>query len=657
MMNEILCPNCGKSNPPDTEFCETCLTPLVKPVSADSTSTAEGTPDWLQKIREKTQTEKPDTPPLGEFGDAEERPFNEPIVPGEIPDWLKELQKAEPPMAEESAEATSDWMSRLHEILPESDRQTLQSTTFYSDEELAAMAAAARQLEPIELEPPEKSNTRPLDVPPESTPSDFAFGLPYKPAPSDPGETPVSPFSEPDLPEPEEVQLFEGTSPETEATLPELIKSIHKPVEETEVPLPRMEENAPVEIPEEKPVEWAGSQMGVGQSEEAQPAGDVDLFMPPDPEPAEAELKKKDNLFSSFVGQEESSESESASVEKPEQLIPEDVLQPQYNRSVEYSGRLELSDSQRNSISLLKNMLVGEIQPQMPVGARSKISGRSLRIVIGILLLLVMIFPLVTGYSLTGQQALFSPGVVAMHKTVAALPDNSSFLIISDFEPAFSGEMKAASIGVIDSLMMKGMNFSILSTIPSGAALARDLISSVRSGAFAYQPEKIAYLGYLPGGTTGLQDFVRSPREAMPLLENGRYAWTHPAIQTIDTIQDYAGILVITENTETGRAWIEQLHGVMIDKPLLMIVSAQSAPLMRPYLDSDQLSGLIGGRVEGAMYDRIMESPPRSPTVTASYQAGTLLAVVLIILGGLFGILQGLFNRHSPSSMEDLHVG
>jgi hypothetical protein len=274
----------------------------------------------------------------------------------------------------------------------------------------------------------------------------------------------------------------------------------------------------------------------------------------------------------------------------------------------------------------------------------------------GILLLVVMIFPLVSGYSITGQQALFSPGVVSMHKAIAALPENAPFLLITDYEPAFSGELKAASTGVLDSLMNKGMNFSILSTVPSGPALAHDLISSVRSGSFAYQPEKIAYLGYLPGGTTGLQDFIRSPREAMPLMETGRYAWTYPAIQSVNSIQDFAGILVITENTETGRAWIEQLYGAMKDKPLLMVVSAQSAPLMRSYLDSDQLSGLIGGRVEGAMYDRIMEFPPRATAVTASYQAGILLAAGLIILGGLYGSLQGLFNRHSPSSTEDWHA-
>jgi hypothetical protein len=318
---------------------------------------------------------------------------------------------------------------------------------------------------------------------------------------------------------------------------------------------------------------------------------------------------------------------------------------------------LEISDTQKASINLLKTMLTGEMQPSVPVKTGSRLSGRILRPIIGVILIAVMLIPLITGYLLTGQQVLFSPGVVAMHNTVKSLPDNGSFLIINDYEPAFAGEMKAASAGVIDSLMMKGMNFSILSTVPTGPALARDLISSIRPANFGYQQEKIAYLGYLPGGSTGMLDFIRNPRSAMPLLDTGRYGWTYPATQSVNSIQDYAGILIVTENSEIGRAWLEQLYPSLSDKPVMMVVSAQSAPLMRPYLDSTQLKGLIGGRVEGAMYDRIMESPARSPAVNASYQAGMLLSAALIALGGLFGILQSVINRRPPAPMEDRHVG
>jgi hypothetical protein len=145
-MNEILCPNCGKANPPESDFCVNCLAPLN--LESKSESSSEGSqPEWLQRIREHNQDEPREKPPLGQFGDAEKRPFDQPVTPGEIPDWLKEIQNLEPPQKPEPIEDNVDWIAKLHEIKDGSSQSLSQSTTFYSDEELAAMAAAARNSE------------------------------------------------------------------------------------------------------------------------------------------------------------------------------------------------------------------------------------------------------------------------------------------------------------------------------------------------------------------------------------------------------------------------------------------------------------------------------------------------------------------------------
>ncbi len=624
-----------------------------------------------RKFASEVRSELPDTPPLGEFGDVESRSFDPNADSEETPQWLRDLQSDEPPKPAEPEESESDWMSRLHQILPQPTAKPGQSTTFYSDEELAAMAAAEKYAQPEYSESTDNTLTQPVDVTFER-PSDVTLNS---------SDTSKNAEAEADF-----INALNGVE-RTDLTVPVTIEpeqpsELDQREELLTEPEPWKPENESIGAPEDS-VPWMQAKTAAEPAKEPDlveppPVVEGDLtptIQPPDdlaqgiPETEksddiwepditeEPKSKPNKNLFLGLFARKETHEDEEPVEDKPEKLIPEGVLQPQYNRSVEYSGRLEISDRQRASISLLKGMLVGEIQPQTPPPANSKVSGNVLRMIIGLILLAAMLYPLITGTTFFGQQALFSPGVVSMHNAVSNLPENTAFLVVTDYEPAFTGEMKAASTGVIDHLMMKGLNFSIISTVPSGPALSHDLINSVRPAPFGYQPEKIAYLGYLPGGTTGLRDFIRNPREAMPLLEDGRYAWTYPASQSVFSMQDYAGILIITENTETGRAWIEQLHGSLTGKPVLMVVSAQSAPLMRPYLDSKQVTGLIGGRVEGAMYDRIMESPPRSVSVMASYQVGMVLAAGLILLGGLYGLLQGLINRRSHSSTEDLHVG
>jgi len=638
-MNEILCPNCGKSNPPEMEFCENCLSPLQ--IESTSEPSFENTqPDWLKRVRERSQEEKPNTPPLGDFGVAENRPFDQSLTTGETPDWLKELQNSEPPQKSETNEPEIDWITRLHEIQGDSNQSRSQSTTFYSDEELAAMAAA-RKLEPKANSVTDLSSEKPEEE--TNLAESLLQGPVQQPQDSELSNNKIN-FSQQNEIQPADIpqsgeQVFEKPVNQEEESSPWL--NIIPPVENS-IDLTISEQKNGTDLvfssntqPEEKAIHAEVSKKESGLPSE----------------------EKSASPLSSFFDLENQERSTGGAIAFEESLIPEGVLQPQYSRAAEYSGRLEISESQRDSITLLKSMLVGEIQPKLPTKLRSKFSGRFVRAVLGVFLLVTMGYPFFTGFLLMKPVALFSPGVVAMRNSIASLPENAPFLIVSDFEPAFSGEMKAASMGVIDNLMMKGMNFTVISTVPSGPALARDLIKTMRPVTFSYPPEKVAVLGFIPGGTTGLQDFIRNPRLAAPLLDGGAYAWTYPAAQPVKMIEDYVGVLLITENAEIGRAWIEQLHNSLSDKPLLMVVSVQSAPIVRPYLDSGQLNGLISGRVEGAMYDRMMDSPPRAAIEMSSYQMGMLLAVGLIILGGLYGILKKIFRRQHVGSTEDWHGG
>lgn len=617
-MSEIICPNCGKENPSDLEICEFCQSPLGKNQNAAGVEDLNS-PAWLQRIREKSQVEKTEKPPLGDFGAAEERPFEQTTPQGEIPDWLQEIQKMELPQKKEQPPAEEiDWIAKLHEIKGESDKSFSQSTTFNSDEELAAMAAAARNRD---------AETEKSQIPEDQSP--------------EPGfESFLSSAENFDQP----VQSGDLEQPEKDGFLNEIIEPksdeaepLHSTLQEDSSATTTNWETIP---PDAMPV--SDNTDRTFDEEESSPITD-----------------HRDSTKSPFEDHtiQHDQDDESIKEKDGESLIPEDLIQPQYSRAPEYSGRLDISDSQRDSITLLKSMLVGEIQPKTPLPAPSKFSGRLMRAILGALLLIVMGYPFFTGFSLVNSQALFAPGVVAMHNAISSLPDNAPFLVVTDFEPAFSGEMRSASIGIIDNLMMKNMDFTIISTIPAGPALARDLFSKTRPATLAYPAEKIAILGFIPGGTTGLQEFIRNPRRTSPLLDDGSFAWTYSAAQSVNTINDYSGVLVITENAEIGRAWVEQLHNMMDGKSLLMVTSAQSAPIMRPYLDSGQITGLVSGRVEGAMYDRLMAAPPRSVSEISSYQMGMVLAAMLILVGGIYGILKRFVLRQPVGTSEDWHGG
>ncbi len=77
-----------------------------------------------------------------------------------------------------------------------------------------------------------------------------------------------------------------------------------------------------------------------------------------------------------------------------------------------------------------------------------------------------------------------------------------------------------------------------------------------------------------------------------------------------------------------------------------MISSAQSAPMIQPYYASGQIGGLVSGLYGGAIFEQSNAGRPGTARVYwDAYSMGMLLAMVLILLGGLWNLALGLRDR------------
>lgn len=151
------------------------------------------------------------------------------------------------------------------------------------------------------------------------------------------------------------------------------------------------------------------------------------------------------------------------------------------------------------------------------------------------------------------------------------------------------------------------------------------------------------YLGFLPSGPVSLRELAGNLAQAAPYrmahyVPGQPSVWSEPILQGVDHISSFAAVVVLTENADTARAWIEQVQPRLNQTPLLIAVSAQSGPVIQPYLDSQQIQGLISGLSGAAVYEQLFNQPGRVRVVWDSYQLGLLVAMALIISGAL---LQG----------------
>jgi hypothetical protein len=130
---------------------------------------------------------------------------------------------------------------------------------------------------------------------------------------------------------------------------------------------------------------------------------------------------------------------------------------------------------------------------------------------------------------------------------------------------------------------------------------------------------------------------------------DGQQAWQLAALQGIQKLSDFAAIIVLTDNADSGRVWIEQAGSSIGNTPMLMVISAQAEPMILPYYDSGQIKGLVTGLAGGEAYGQtIVRSDAQTGLAQRywnSFSAGTLVAEILIVLGTLLSVFSGMRAR------------
>ena len=319
-----------------------------------------------------------------------------------------------------------------------------------------------------------------------------------------------------------------------------------------------------------------------------------------------------------------------------------------------YSITLQTTEEQQRYASLLEQMISEEATSQPAKKKKRDLSVRIIRWMIAAVLFLAVSVPFLTGVQLAPPSTLYPPELIAAFNTIGALPANGTVLLAFDYEPALSGELEAAAAPVFDQLLFLDTKLTFISTSPTGPILAEHFMQITRP-AYGHQTSgEYINLGYLAGGPAGVLYFAVDPVSTAPLTVGGDPAWELPALQNIRTVSDFAAVIVLTDNADTGRTWIEQTAPYLGETPLLMVISAQAEPMIRPYYDSGQLDGLVTGLAGGKSYEQAVQMPGLSERYWNAFSIGLFVAVVIITLGSAWSLVGVLINRRKLREEKDV---
>jgi hypothetical protein len=277
-----------------------------------------------------------------------------------------------------------------------------------------------------------------------------------------------------------------------------------------------------------------------------------------------------------------------------------------------------------------------------------------MRILVALILLLAVLAPVWLNQNMTPMPKLdlIPSEVVDAGSLITGVPPGGLVLLAFDYEPGLSGEMDVPATTVIDQLMSRQAYMAIVSTNASGPLLAERMFSAITAKTGKpYASE--ANLGYVPGGASALLSLAENPRQVLPYDLHSANVWEGTPLASVNSLADFALVVVFTEKADTARGWIEQVQPTLSknDTPLVMVVSAQAEPMVRPYYETtpQQVNGMISGLAGFAAFESITDQAGPARGYWDAYGAGMLVAAGLLLLGGLmYGGLAVFSPRKRP---------
>ena len=303
----------------------------------------------------------------------------------------------------------------------------------------------------------------------------------------------------------------------------------------------------------------------------------------------------------------------------------------------------ELTDVQKEYTHLLKSLVAGE-QAVTPPTRRSVANPQQiLRWIIAVMLLAVTFGTLWLGNSFTlalPDPVGMPPENLAVVSLVNELGPEDRVLLAFEYQPGLSGELEAASTALVQHVLLQQAQLVLVSSQPVGPGLGEAFLKEHFSGVSYISQSGYANLGYISGGSAGLLGLAGDIRQG-----GSDHSWDQPPLDAIQSIRDFSLVLVLTDDPDVARSWIEQVGPVLAPDitgqgvPLAMVVSAQAEPLVYPYDSASprQISGLVSGVTGGAYYENVVGSSEAGSIWTA-YNAGLMVAVIIIAVGSIFNL-------------------
>ena len=228
------------------------------------------------------------------------------------------------------------------------------------------------------------------------------------------------------------------------------------------------------------------------------------------------------------------------------------------------------------------------------------------RIGLTAILLLLVALPFFTDALNIGDtpSSLFVPGSPerALFDQIDALQPGDYVLIAADYGATGAAELDTSTEAVLRHALLRGAHPVIVSGNPIGLLRAGTLMDTIAEESNLIVNQDYTIGNYLIADVIGLRNFGENIELYIRADASGESTGL-----TLDSLDDFATVVVIAESADRLRGWIEQVAPIT-STPMLAITGFSAEPLSEPYLSAESLNGYLVGYEDGYTYSRMLNT-------------------------------------------------
>ncbi|PKK83395.1 MAG: hypothetical protein CVT49_08780 [candidate division Zixibacteria bacterium HGW-Zixibacteria-1] len=227
-----------------------------------------------------------------------------------------------------------------------------------------------------------------------------------------------------------------------------------------------------------------------------------------------------------------------------------------------------------------------------------------------------------------------TPEAEQLFDAINNLPDSSIVMLTFDYYPSAMAETRPMSIAALRHMFSKNMKVVTLSNIPlGGPTIAEDVTRAIAKEYGKVYGADYVNLGYRANYTAVMHGLASSIESIFKADFTGTPLKDLPLMQKVKNYNDIRFIFVVADNA-TIDYWISIVNA-QYGIPVGGGVTAVVAPKMYAFIETGQLTGLLGGMKGAAEYEKLVNITGTATRGMDSQSMVHFLIIFFVVVGNI----------------------